>query len=424
MLIYLIYLSMLFVPFGSKTVGISIGPVQLSPYRLCILLAFALHIIKTSGKIKFSGKGITGYSMKFMLVWLAYSIVSSLWAKDISSWLRVTLFITFGTVSMIMFIHYFNSKDRIIKAAVFFELGIFAQSMIGWYEVITRNYRFVEMGTSISDANYRNYIATSYRIPIAMQSNPNNFALLMFVGIFVALFLFVNSNNKRKKVICLIMASNCTILAFLTISRAVILGIFISVLCLTLYIGKKKFSAVAGIICIAIIIMPYVLRYVSSFMSFTFNVVNGSDSVRVNLIRVSLADLLKTYGFGVGAGQIDYWLGIYNGPIYIERIANVHNWWAEVLSNYGVIIFVGYLFFYFGILFFLRRKSKAVYIQESKSCNVLAALLVGFVLASTSPSSLVIIEWFWLFMSFLVAYISYLESGLYFTEFVGACDII
>ncbi len=54
---------------------------------------------------------------------------------------------------------------------------------------------------------------------------------------------------------------------------------------------------------------------------------------------------MKTFGFGVGIGNVEYWME--NFRVYETfGILNVHNWWVEILVNFGIFIFVRYVLFY------------------------------------------------------------------------------
>ncbi|MFP3339948.1 O-antigen ligase family protein, partial [Micrococcus sp. SIMBA_131] len=71
----------------------------------------------------------------------------------------------------------------------------------------------------------------------------------------------------------------------------------------------------------------------------------GSLDIRANILKNVQYYFAESMGFGVGAGNADYFLK--NEPIFpIGVFSNVHNWWGEILVNYGAIVFGGYLAMY------------------------------------------------------------------------------
>jgi len=136
----------------------------------------------------------------------------------------------------------------------------------------------------------------------------------------------------------------------------------------------------------------------------------GSTGIRINLIKNSLIFLARTGTFGVGAGNAEYWmenLQVY--PTY--GIINPHNWWAEVLVQYGVFIFTGYLLFYLSLII----KLYAIYYRlsdktERMICEGLLVGLVGFSFASISSSSIMALNPHWLFFAFSLAFLNYCRN--------------
>jgi len=94
----------------------------------------------------------------------------------------------------------------------------------------------------------------------------------------------------------------------------------------------------------------------------------------------------------VGAGNAEYWMG--NFPIYETRgITNPHNWWDEILVDYGIFIFAGYVLFYVGLVARLYKIHQHLGAGTEKMiCEALLVSLVGFFLASISSSSIMALK--------------------------------
>lgn len=404
----LLYLAAFFVPLGAKILSVSVGPFKLSPFRLCIILAIMCHCMKGGVNLKLTyRKNSTGYALAFMTLWIVYAVISLLWARDTAAWFKNVYFLCIGVASIALFCHYFTTIKLLKKAAVAFELGVLVQGLIGWYEIFSKNYLFLEM----TEKNVRSYLSGISRIPIAMQNNPNNFATMMFCGAAVAGFLLINETRKYRKSVFFLMGVNCIVLLFLTTSRANILGVLVTI-CIFLLIGNRKKLALLMALLIVVLCIPQTTEYISHALQFRFAEVNGSDSLRLGLIKTGLMYTYETFGFGTGAGQIEYWIHTYGSPYNVGSITNIHNWWIELISNYGLFIFIGYIVFYLKMMFTFKKKGN--FDKESpmaKTGTFLFSVLVGYIVACISPSSLVNLEWSWVFMGLLITYMSIVEKN-------------
>ena len=129
-----------------------------------------------------------------MFVWLMYGAGTFVWAVDLSGWFRNLYFLFIGISTVIILSNLIDTERDIIQIFHAFQWGVFVQGVIGWYEIFTRDYQFVE----IDEKFIRVYIESSSHIPIGMSGNPNNFATLMFIGVFVSYMCYMTAKNKRK----------------------------------------------------------------------------------------------------------------------------------------------------------------------------------------------------------------------------------
>ena len=52
--------------------------------------------------------------------------------------------------------------------------------------------------------------------------------------------------------------------------------------------------------------------------------------------------LYSAIGFGVG--NAEYYMANF-AKYYTAGIINPHNWWLEILVDYGILVFVGYIYY-------------------------------------------------------------------------------
>ena len=128
---------------------------------------------------------------------------------------------------------------------------------------------------------------------------------------------------------------------------------------------------------------------------------------RLDLIKNGLLFLLSTWGFGVGAGNLEHWMQT-RAKYPIGHRYNMHNWYLELLVNYGIFIFTGYVIFFlsmvYKILSVLRdhkndRKMKIIGVAVLGSA-------IGFLFASISPSSISAFRPHWMMYAIGLSYIN------------------
>jgi len=127
----------------------------------------------------------------------------------------------------------------------------------------------------------------------------------------------------------------------------------------------------------------------------------------MNLARNGLIFLYSTAGFGVGAGNAEYWMA--NFARYdTAGILNLHNWWLEILINYGIFVFIGYVVMYIGIILKLWHAwHKAVDRKERMIAEALLLAFIGFFFASISSSSIMAFNPQWLLFAFALAFLNW-----------------
>lgn len=395
----LLYFAIFVSPLGAGVIGIPIGGVQMSLFRMTIIIALLVLVIQNKGKIVICSPS-NRYSAVFMLAWLGYALLSFFWSINYGNWIKAVFFIFVGVTSMILFNNSFSTKEDIEGALVSLNFGIAIQALIGWYEIITQDYRFIE-----KTQKWQLYFDAGFnREPVAMQGNSNDFGLLMFIGVFIALACYRMANKKSVRRISIILAANYAILTILSGSRACIIGLLIGLGVFLFLQGYKKIFVIVLPIIVLIASPGTVIKLVNN-LQFNFNATGGSDAIRVGLLKTGIDYTVRTLGFGVGAGQIEAWVETKGTQYFVGSVTNLHNWWIELLTAYGVAIFVGYIIFYWKLFTCNYRITKSVGTKDIKTLSLsLCSILAGFVVASFSASSNINTEYLWIFWSICIAY--------------------
>lgn len=120
---------------------------------------------------------------------------------------------------------------------------------------------------------------------------------------------------------------------------------------------------------------------------------HGSLYERILLMRDALSMWLDSYLLGMGPASYD---------VYVRKIGtkskyvNPHNWWLEILSQYGIAVFLAYVSF----LFYIFVKCIKQYLKE-KDMFVFKyiCILILYVICSIAPSSFIAYSYQWLIMA-------------------------
>ncbi len=306
---------------------------------------------------------------------------------------------------MLVFSKYLKSKLDILVAFQFIALMAILHNLIGWYEITTGNYLFLAVERVAA------YTRKTY--PVSMFGNTNDFATFMLFSVFILYALAQNVKKPFLKLTYLATMLSSVYLLVMTSSRANILGLIIATAVFVYFSIRRRRSRNAIIVVLlsgffVILFFPEVIvnafSMISNELYFRFSADSGSDATRMNLIKNGFMFLLSTSGFGTGAGNIEYWMANY-GVYNTGSIRNIHNWWMEILTGYGLIIFTMYIIFYVKLfLSALRRFKKASdEVDVSLSLGIMCCL-AGFTIGGISSSSNIGSEWLWVFWAIVIAY--------------------
>ena len=394
---HLLFFAIFVSPMGANALSFRFGSFQMTMFRLMIVILLVVSLV--NHKLKVTVK--KNYYTAFLLFWLLYAVFSIAWAIELIAWFKAVFFLFIAFTVLILSDDIFQSPKDIYGAFRAFFAGAALQSFIGWYEVFTMDYRFYDP-TKV-DYVVQYYQHFGVRFPIAMLGNPNDFSTLMLIGFFIGISFFLLTDKKVWKVVYLGLSISFAALIFFAESRANIIGLLLGIGILVFCLNHKKSFVVIAIIGIACM-FPQTWTLLEKMLKFKFTSDTGSDIVRVGLMKTGFDYFLKTYGFGVGAGQFEGWVQRYGSPYYIGEILNLHNWWMEILTDYGLIVFVGYLIYYIKLFlghFMYARKSEnqQIKIVSVACCTALFGLTIALISASSNFSN----EWFWMFSALCVS---------------------
>ncbi|WP_339606815.1 O-antigen ligase family protein [uncultured Roseivirga sp.] len=396
---------------GTLGLAFDLGPFHMFPYRIMVFIMWFLVFIKT-GTIDIGRVRMT-LSFQFLLIWLIYGVLSLLWAMDKAGALKHIVFMTLN-FSMIFFIVFLTDTFSSFKRLYNIWMMIFVVLIpIAFWEVLTGNHLSVSGLNNVSEG-YEFYKFA----PTTLFGNQNDYAT--FIAMSLPMFMVgvrYSQKTSSKLLMGIIYGCGIVILIFST-SRSNYIGVILGLMFWFLFMQdvKTKFKLIFTFVVVLFIVSFYLssrnMEYLTGVwqdFEALLNVQNGGDSglnSRQNLVRNAIYFAVKSGGFGVGAGNVEYYMA--NSPkFYVGAYTNVHNWWAELLANYGIIIFLMYVFFYFG----LGRSLWKLYLNlsdrnEKMICEALLCGLITFSVSSLSPSSVMSFRPQWIFFGLVIAFIN------------------
>lgn len=399
--------------FGVALLPIDIGLFTLFPFRILLLLLWVLFVCQSFlvGKIRIFVAGIKPYFL-FLCFWVAYAVISLIWTISKEDAIRHCTFLFMG-VSVIFFaLYYFRTRKDMVNLYWVWIGAFCVLLLLGFWEHLT--------GQHLPVSGYYGETRARFMFrPTGVFRNPNDYATFLALSVPFLLGLFRYVSRKLFCLPTLGAVVGSFYLIVINSSRANILAVMVEVgflfLCLTRWKEKIKIIIISGLcLGLAVTLFPGPVRGLLQEVAKQLHSIKiegefyaGSTTIRLNLFRNGLNFLLRTAGFGVGAGNAEYWMANF-AHHDTAGILNLHNWWLEVLVNYGIFVFFGYVAMYFGLLhrlWCLWHSTKDP--GEKMIAEALLVTLVGFVVASISSSSIMAFHPQWLLFAFAFAYLNY-----------------
>ena len=421
MLVYLIILvSSVFL--GSNLIAVTLPVGQISIYRIFSLLVIPMVIfflIKDRKAFKIHRNSYATGMVTVYLFWWVWALCSVLWAISLGSWLQAMILLTLGISSIVgifLWTRDFVQWRTLIKAVWVMMTFL---SIWGLFEITTNIYLLADLGKL---DKYSTFVTQPWtRIPITYLANQNDYATILLATLPINLILMNTTKNSLKKLLTLLCMLLSTFLIFQSGSRMSLLmalafyGIYVLLGVRWDFTRKQVLTTGSIVLTLAILafaFVPPIRGMVTDLIYILPRPVISGDVGRMNMWRNGLMYLGKTFGLGVGAGNIEVWMETF-GPLPTNNIFNIHNWWLEILVGYGAFIFIAYVLGYALMIYRLFNLKKFVNRIHQKIMNAFISFLLVFIGASITSANNMLIEWHWVFFGLIIAYIGIMESQVF-----------
>lgn len=393
------YVNLLFNFIGVGFLNFTILNVNLNLGRILMILAvipFFMSVRKIGFKNLICENVITVKRVLiFLIVWSLFSLTSFFNAKDLFSTIIYEFFFIFGTINILLLVSIIDNQKKLINIFKIIEISAIINAILVLYV-----YFFCD---KLQGAFYGNVndLSTFFLIAIPIQlfllhfdSNKKSINLIRTIMLFILLYTFWILDSRACKIG--FMTGAVFMIFFAIYKKSIKLqNVFIKI-----YSNKKMFIILVTLVCV---IMGLACCVVAKefFIPKTTNL--DSNAVRVNLIYNAFYFLKDNFFFGVGSGNIRYYLENYS--IYpTKNILNMHNYWIEILVDYGIFIFVAFVISYFSV--FIGILIKYINSKKQKDTYMYFTILFfmgSFIFGSVSSSINITKEWLWLVTGIVIA---------------------
>jgi teichuronic acid biosynthesis protein TuaE len=405
---------------GPGLISLKVGPLSLFPYRLFLPFAIVifLQIWLKSRSMSLYGKEPLKPVFVYMLSWISFALLSLLWAQSINDGVKDIFFLVSGIFFIFLFVTAFKKKEDYHALLYIWVLVMILMLAIGYLNYLTHYQLPVSRLSSMGD-----YV--KHR-PTAVFANENDYASYLALSFFFAFAVFHRYKPGKLKVKPIIIRLAAGFLGLSAIfqiyvseSRANLLSLFIGLVFWFLFytsLKEKRYLVVLGIIAGISVMALFPDKLISILDTVGNQVVSAlvpsnneeaSTDIRINLLKNALVFITGSFGMGIGAGNVEYYMAHY-AEFPTAGIVNIHNWWAEIFVHYGIFIFIGYVILYLWLIFSLMKLYRISETWKDKMITqALNTSLVAFSLASISPSSFMTLNYSWILIAFTISYINF-----------------
>ena len=365
----------------------------LQPIRIFIivLIPWILKFILTHKSV------VIGYSYEIhvFFIWIVYALISILWVIEPNESIKEVIYLFVNFTGFILLIFLSNNamqpKESILKGWVWIFIFTLPVALM---ELIFDKHLSLAYQSENLLMNFGDGIVLQRRFASVTFGNLNGYnTMLMYITPFLFGSLIKNNDFlKFPKIISLILIVIISIIIGINSSRAAFVGFLIALFVFVLfYIKNIKTLIGSGVVFAAIIGFLFFSNNDFFNLLFTrFDTQGLADENRYILIEEGIRELLESGFMGIGAGDFI--------PT-MEKIKNLnnyssHNFFLEVLVQYGLIIFVLFIGFFIRII----RKNRH---NEKRYTYITTACLFMLPLTFSIDSGYILTVSTWIFIASL-----------------------
>lgn len=327
----------------------------------------------------------------FFYFWVLFATLQLLISPHHQSTWEHYRSLIFGILVIFLITRFVNTLEKLKILYLVWGTCVLATIFVAYWEIFTGNsllpmtaYPHLNVAT-VGFFNHNNYsFFLGLSLPIIFYWLRGNFIYqLIALFIITSTYYIVYTNNTRSVLVVLLITS-------------------IFPLINTIFVDKKQsVSRLFGIVTLLVVVIfnvDFIKNTIESIS--TLNFIDDSINLRKQLFLSGFAIFKENPIFGVGPGNSEY---------YMPNIGDkVHNFWLEILINYGILIFIGLIsFFIYFIYVFLKCSSKEV---RKMVWPILWSTII-FIPISSTPSSVFNFQILWLYFGLMISGITVIKNN-------------
>ncbi len=386
---YLVFLAIFLLSLGG--LGGSLQPARLVILFMPVLIPYVhkLPHLKYNKLIKFG--------LKVYMIWVIYGITSLLWSPSPRVGLSSEIIVmSIGMISLAVFPFFLKNDEKSAKLIRFAWIAALVVTIpVALYEIATLNhFMYADEDRIIGGVGVNAPFAAVF------FGNYNNYCVHICLCMPFLLWGILDDKSKTRKIIYIIILFLSIFIIMINTNRTSMLILFLYFISLF----RFKFRNIAILVTFLAILLfsySYLPQNFRDSIELLFNnrvnVDYGTDTsttIRTGVYESGFDFLSKTYGLGVGAGGFEYNMLRSDKFMGIE---NPHNFFIEIISQYGVFIFLLFVAWLFAI-------AKKIYQNQTITSNakrVFVMAVIAIPVAGVINSDAIGYTYWWVYISSL-----------------------
>jgi glycosyltransferase involved in cell wall biosynthesis len=416
---FIVYLLPLTAALGPYLLPLHVLGINAYAFRLLVICA-CLYVVVTT--VHRRSSRLTRWSGLYALlgaVWILWGVAAHLWAAKTSHLFDLLdVILGFAAAVPIVLLSDGNADARLHSLRLGWVSAYVVDAVVAVWELASNHHLPGYYASHASPWKLHHVVMATFE-------NPNNYSAFVTLSLPFLWWSFVLASGIRKYVYGFWFLTIPALLA-LTAGRLGILGVGIElILLVVIYVRslRSMLAAAGGLLSMYVIFRLCLLFSASdqekithsfSTPAFAGHEPLGSIGERINLVRNGLHFVRLSHGLGFGPGSFEYLMSHGFGIYPTGGIINPHNFWIEVLVEYGVIVFLGLVFCLTAVALAAFRHLRHQLASTSNTQTASAAVVVGlsgYLFAAVEHSSYINQPVNWVFLASMVGIVSALYAA-------------
>lgn len=374
-------------------------------FRLLIGVLLAYLLLRKQPMVLNCGRE-SALFFRLGLAWVSWGMLAVLWSAlfwkfSIGSGLSEITSVAAGFLYAIVLLNLVVGLPRGMDALrVGWSLAFVVTGLVAVWEIL-------------SGGHLAGYATDNMTVEPAIYStfaNPNNYAAFLALAFPFLVWSFRLAKGFQR-VAFLLLCLCLSVLVVMTLGRLGLLALVIE-WCLLIGLNVKWSSwrvivVPVGLATVILLVAQYDL-ILAKFLSIPFELNNGgSAEIRMNLVRNGLNFLAVSYGAGIGPSNYESATDVVGfNCLPTGGIVNPHNFWVEISSQYGLVVFVMFLCWMGCLVSRAWRARRAAILNNDLHVRLAAETvlvgLAGYIFAACENSSYIPQQINWIFLASLL----------------------